>query len=137
MNTRLTRRDGAMHPGGYPYTDPRTNHRFDGFDAGGFGDQVQRIIKHRLGNPKIYPPSEPQYLSFNFVADQLDEYQCQRFGGDPRYCGQTNDEIERKLQLNSKGICANCGGALIDKLCSTCSGGKVIGKVCSRCGITT
>lgn len=134
MNTRLIRRDGPFLPGGNPYVDPRTNRRFDGFDAGGFGDQVNRIIKHRLANPKLYPPSEPQYLSFNFVADQLDEYQCQRFGGDPRYCGATPQEVERKSQLMAKGICSNCGGKLIQNICQTCSG-KVLGLKCERCGI--
>jgi len=136
MNTRLINRGGIMLPGGYPYVDPKTNMRFDGFEAGGFYDQVAKIIQHRSSNPQLYPPGNPEYLETNFVANQLDEYQCQRFGGDARYCGQTSAEIERAASAQAAGVCQFCGGELEQRYCPTCSGQRVIGTRCKKCGST-
>jgi hypothetical protein len=136
-NIRLIRRNGPMLPGGYPFVDGRTNRRFDGFDAGGFGDQVLRIIKHRQANPSVYPPSDAKYLDEAAVADELDEYQCQRFGGDVRYCGPSSEEAIRLQDLKAAGICQFCGGTLSERICPTCGGAKkVIGTVCQKCGST-
>jgi hypothetical protein len=135
-NTRLIRRDGAMLPGGYPFVDGRTNMRFDGFDSGGFGDQVLRIIKHRKANPSVYPAEDAKFLTESFVADELDEYQCQRFGYDARYCGPTDQEVIRIQKLREQGICQFCGKGLLPRYCPTCSGQKLIGYTCSGCGST-
>ena len=132
---RLIRRDGVIGPGGYPYTDPKTGFKFDGFSAGGFGDQVLRIIQHRRTNPTFYPPWNQEPFNETFVGNQLDEYQCQRLGNDKRFCVDENlpavPAIKNPVPV---GKCAACGGDLIEKLCSTCSGRRVTGRTCTKCG---
>lgn len=132
---RLIRRTGAMLPGGYPYTDPKTGMKFDGFDAGGFGDQVLRIIRHRMANKARYPATEPQFLDEAFVANQVDEYQCLRLGNDPRYC-----QDESQPGINLPAVTADskcqCGGALLPRYCPTCKGQRIIGYICGVCGKT-
>lgn len=136
MSKKLIRRDGAMIPGGFPFVDARTNQRFDGFEAGGFGDQVHKIIRHRLGNPNIYPPSEAKWFSFEAVANELDEYQCLRMAGDSRFCSDPNSEHAQQAAAHAAGVCRFCGGQLKERLCPTCSGHRVIGYTCLKCGST-
>lgn len=137
MNTRLIRQNGAMIPGGYPFMDPRTGMKFDGFDAGGFSDQVNRIIRHRTANPRIYPPTDGKWLNFEEVTIELELYQCMRLGYDKRYCSDpaVSEEVAAAASHQS-GVCRFCGGTLKERLCPTCSGHKVIGYTCIKCGST-
>ena len=132
---RLIRRTGQMIPGGMPYVDPRTNMRFDGFECGDFDGQVRKIIAHRLGNPKLYPPTEPQFYEYTYVADSLDTYQCQRLGNSDNYCvgdGAVGQNTPRAVVVDGK--CSACGGEIIERICPTCSGRKIIGHICKGCG---
>lgn len=128
---KLIRRNGPFIPGGYPYVDPRTNMRFDGMEAD-FSEQVQKIIRHRTANPKIYPPAEGKFLSTEFVADELDVYQCQRFGNDPKYCSDGKPFVGTVGRVSERK-CSICGGPLVERLCPTCSGSRVIGYTCNNC----
>jgi hypothetical protein len=131
----LIRRDGAMIPGGYPYTCPRTGMKFDGFDAGGFGDQVLRIVKFRQTNKHLF--HEPEWTNADFVGNQLDEYQCLRLGNDPRFCydGTLPPVTILKASVSSR-TCPICNVNLLEKLCSTCGGRKITGYTCPECGKT-
>lgn len=126
-----------MLPGGYPFMDPRTGLKFDGFDAGGFGDQVHRIIKHRSLNPRHYPSDDLKWLNFEEVCIELEVYQCLRLGGDKRFCVDPDvSEAEAAKTSHATGICRFCGGELKERLCPTCSGHRVIGYQCLKCGST-
>ena len=135
---RLIRRTGPLIPGGYPYVDPKTNMRFDGFECGDFDGQVRKIIAHRLGNPKLYPPTEPQFYEYVYVADSLDTYQCQRLGNSDLYCigvGAVGSNTPRVVAVVD-GKCGKCGGELQQRFCPTCGSGntKLVGYICKGCG---
>jgi len=132
---KLIRRDGAFLPGGYPYIDPKTGMRFDGMECG-FDEQVQRIIKHRLANPNLYPASDPQFLSTTKVADVLDEYQCDRLGRSDQYCvgeGAAQKNLSPSYLVNTLGKCS-CGGEWEERYCPTCSSKRLVGWTCKVCG---
>ena len=65
---KLSRTNGPMPPGGYPFTDPRTGLRFHGME-GQFETQVRKIIEHRLANPAVYYGYSREY--FAPVAEEL------------------------------------------------------------------
>lgn len=136
---RLIRRDGQIPPGGYPYQDPKTGFKFDGFQAGGFGEQVLAIIWHRIANPTIYTPNTIDLVP-EFVANQLDEYTCLRLGNDRRFC--TDEELPKPKEVTRTEPaivpgrnCPGCGGNLVERLCGSCGGRKVVGYQCQACGM--
>jgi hypothetical protein len=122
-----------MIAGGYPYTDPKTGMKFDGFDAGGFGDQVLRVRAHRVANPKIYLPGDVA-LTVEYIANQIDEYQCLRHGNNPRYCLDENQPA-LPASVASDRACS-CGEKLNPVYCPTCSGQKITHYICPKCGRT-
>jgi len=68
-------------PNGFKFYEARTGWSV----AGGldFDQVVASIIKHRLANPKFANEWATDTIT---VADELDNYTCQRIGNDPNYC---------------------------------------------------
>jgi hypothetical protein len=96
-----------------------------------FDEQVQRIIKHRLANPKVYLPSDTEHLSPTSVAVELDDYTCQRIGNNSNYCtGGIGTSQPARVVVRT---CPKCGKALTEKICATCSGRRVTGYKCDVC----
>ena len=126
----LIRRTGPFPPGGYPFTDPRTGMKFNGAEAT-FDQQVNKIIQHRLINPKVYPPDDTQWITVPYVAAELDKFQCDRLGNDPRFCTGPAATVQY-FKLAGK-FCDSCGGTLAEVLCPTCGGRKVTGWKCQIC----
>lgn len=129
----LIRRDGAMPPGGYYFQDPKTGMKFEGMSAT-FAEQVGTIISHRMANPKIYPATEPQFLNWDSVANELDVYTCTRLGNHPSFCFDPNSKPAANVPRIVVAECPKCRGALIERTCPTCAGRRVIGWKCSKCG---
>jgi predicted RNA-binding Zn-ribbon protein involved in translation (DUF1610 family) len=109
--------------------------RFDGMSVT-FPEQVNKIISHRLLNPKQYPTTEPQFLDFDSVAHELDLYTCTRLGNHPTYCtdGSKNGISAAAAPRYIVQTCPKCQSAMIEKYCATCSGKKVVGYKCTSCG---
>lgn len=127
----LIRRDGSMPPGGYYFQDPRTSMKFDGMSVT-FNEQINKIISHRLLNPKQYPTTDPQYLDFDLVGHELDAYTCTRLGNHPTFCKNASSPASAPRYVAQ--TCPQCQSAMIEKTCPTCSGRKVIGYTCTTCG---
>lgn len=129
---KLIFQNGNRPPGWYPYVDPRTGMKFpSGLD---FGDQVKKIQQHRLRNPEKYPPTEPKFLTKDFIADELSEYTCARVNNSPVYCFDDKRPPAQPQSIAAAGRkCDKCGGQLTDRICGTCSGYKVVGYRCESC----
>lgn len=130
---KLIRTTGSFPPGGYEFKDPRTGMTFNGHEAN-FQQQISNIIRHRQGNPKIYPPGEVGFMDRVNIANELSEFNCARLKNDPAYC------MDGKIRVAAKDVgdtvgkpCPKCGEPLREKLCSTCLGRRVIGLICLKC----
>lgn len=143
----LTYRPGGMLPGGFPFTDPITGRKFDGFDAGGGGDQVMRIKKYRDTNPHIF--KDPKWHETDFIWQQVLDQQIQRLGGDRRFFmdvgkGPSAPDTSPRRQRTppapppeaNLGRCQSCGGELEPIYCKTCRGKRVVGTKCKSCRST-
>lgn len=130
---KLIRRDGPYPPGGYPFTDGRTGFKFPGMEDTFYG-QVRAIIRHRLANENLYPRNQPQFLSLDHVAAELDVYQCNRLGNNPSFC--TDGTIQVKSGPATNNPCPACGTLMNARFCATCPSQKWIGWGCPKCGKT-
>jgi predicted RNA-binding Zn-ribbon protein involved in translation (DUF1610 family) len=126
----LIRRDGTIPPGGYYFQDAKTGMKFDGMSVT-FNEQVGKIITHRLANPKVYPPSEPKYLTPDSVTQELDDYTCLRLGRNSSYCTGPQSPTAPRVSVNR--LCPNCGTILTPHYCATCSGNKILDYLCPKC----
>lgn len=137
MKYHLVRRNGEFPPSNYVFADPRTGQKFDGI---GFDETVREIIQHRQANPKVYPTADGQWLDFESVAIQLEEYTCHRIGNNGRFCRPAGDQkvvtpqnLGAAVQMPS--VCGKCGNLEgFIKYCETCSGQKILGWICCACG---
>lgn len=138
MLYEIIRREGTFPPGGFIFTDPRTGHQFDGI---GFKRTVDAIVEHRRANPRLYPTSDGKYLDWEFTAQELSIFSCQRIGNQSQFCKLVNGANVFKPEPMSEvmkmdRVCAKCGevnGKV--KLCETCGGRKVIGFFCVQCSL--
>jgi hypothetical protein len=126
----LIRRDGTIPPGGYYFQDGKTGMKFDGM-AVTFNEQVGKIITHRLANPKVYPPSEPKYITTDSVTQELDDYTCLRLGRNSSYCTGPQSPTAPRVSVNR--LCPDCGTILTPHYCATCSGNKILDYLCPKC----
>lgn len=74
---KIIRTNIGMPPGGIIYTDPRTPSASWTDDHTWLSDRVAQVIKFRAANPGIYP--EPEWTDYNFVSNQIVEYNCPRY----------------------------------------------------------
>jgi hypothetical protein len=90
----------SLPPGGFPYVQKETKYRFDGMVP--FEMQVGLIIDHRKANG-IKPDDREA------VANELDNYTCDRLGGDPEWC----DGIKKNwLSVKASSLRAAAGHAV-------------------------
>lgn len=127
-------REGHPWPnGGFPFKDPRTGLKFDGMSAD-LKLQAQNVIKHRRGNPHIYPVNEQKYLDQDWVMLEIEDFMCRQNGS---ICG--DDPMPRQREgadikiIYPEQLCA-CGGEWEARFCPTCAGSKVQKFVCKQCG---
>lgn len=128
---KLIRHNGPHPPGGFPFVDPKTGMRFSGHE-GGIRDVVERVLQHRLSNPKIFTKAED--ISFDAVLELVDCYQCARLGSPKQYCTDgKNGNPQVILRVVSK-YCPDCTTTMIERYCPTCSSRRLIGYACPKCG---
>lgn len=134
MNTKLRNRNGEFPAGGHLFIDPRTGMTFE---HGDFNDITSQIQKHRMANPKVYPPSEPELLSPHHIGIQQEFFTCMRLHNDPRHC-----ESGEPVPVNTNGLtlmvmsapCPKCGCKTgFQIICKTCQGRKRTGFYCENC----
>jgi hypothetical protein len=119
-----------MCPGGVQYEDPRTPAAKWHDEHTWPADRAQQIIAFRQANPTIYP--EPEWTNPAFVLAQVNAFNCQRLGNDGAWCMETGAPAP-VAPLPASRVC-ECGGAIVEKYCPTCSGRRVIGHQCAKCG---
>lgn len=135
IKPRFTPRDGLL------FKDPRTGYRFEGMNVDVLG-QAKRVIAHRQGNPTIYPPTEPVWLTLDSVMDEVVASVCARV---PSACYDAESRMmSAPLTLPSKQAqaqppqiftCPKCGSTeWTNVYCPTCSGKKLLFRKCSQCG---
>lgn len=126
------RHNKGMIPGGVQYQDPRTPAAVWS-DSHTFPDErVQQVIAFRKANPGIYP--EPEWTDFNFVRQQVVEYNCARLGGNGEYCFDTEPVLPMPSAGLAKKVCPDCGANMTPQFCPTCAGQKITGYRCPQCG---
>lgn len=119
-------------PQGYIYQDPRipTAKWLD--DHTSVDDRTAEIIKFRVANPSVYP--ELDWTSTAFVRQQVVEYNCARWGNNPRYCIETIPVAGGPAPAIAPRLCPLCGAEITPKFCPTCSGKRITGYECKPCG---
>ncbi len=122
-------------PEGWPFTDPKTGMRFNGWE--GTPQMIAvKIQAHRAANPKFYPDGAGQ--DANAIIQEIFMQKVQRmpwlFSGypdkDPSYPSQP---VARETIV--KGAACSCGCTeFIAEYCKTCSGARIVGRKCKSCG---
>lgn len=89
-------------PGGYPYQQPAPKPHY--FKAESYDLKQQAIIvsQYRLANG--LPRS-----SLAETMEDIDAYTCQRLGGNPRWCFDTDKGYTTAHPQLAKGGCGSCG----------------------------
>ena len=128
--SKLIRHNGPHPPGGFPFVDPKTGMKFSG-QEGGIRDTVERVLQHRLSNPKIFSGAD---LGFDDVLEEVDCWQCTRLGSDSRWCTNGKPGSPQIVVRVANQFCPDCGSTMTEKLCATCGGRKVVGYTCGKCG---
>ena len=114
-------------PLGFPFVDPRTGGKFDGYEKSIKG-AVVAIIHHRIANPAIYPKEESQWFDQVLVRQ---EYYRQLYSKRPELFVAV---LDQPFQADPDA-CQYCGSSDISEiLCPTCSGRRVTSRTCRTCG---
>ncbi len=137
MNYALKNPAMQFPPGGFGFVDPRTKRVFNGWE-GTAPMQAVKIIEHRRGNPKIYPPEEGQWFDQKSVTIEV---LAQKFKEMPHlFLGQPDKDPSYPSQPVAretivKGAACSCGCTeFIAEYCKTCSGARIVGRKCKSCG---
>lgn len=126
-----------MMPGGIRFTDPRVpSFRLED-DHTFLEERVREIVKFRLQNPKIYPPTEDGGKWFNFddVAQEVILQNCSRIDNNPNYCLEGNGGLNVASASGPAADvrkCSKCGNPMIPRLSACC--GTLAGYDCPVCG---
>lgn len=114
-----------MPPGGFPFTDPKTNRKWVGFEWN-WDLLAKDIIKHRHDNPHIYARDVAESFNYNSVVQEIFR---QKFATHPDIFSGHGGEVK------SSNACRVCGATEEEPIfCPTCSGQRVIGTRCLKCG---
>jgi hypothetical protein len=128
----MTLRSNTGFPsGGIIYEDPRTPTAKWLDDHTAVDDRAREIIVFRLANPSIYP--EPAWTDFNFVRQQVVDYNCQRLGNDPNYCLEVKPKGGSAPATVAARLCPDCNIEIVPDFCPTCSGKRITGYHCPTC----
>lgn len=117
-------------PQGYIYRDPRIESAKWLDDHTSIEDRAREVIKLRAANPSLYP--EPEWTQTPFVTQQIIDFNCARWGNDPRYCIETPTAPSAKPTIAAR-LCPDCNIEIRPRFCSTCSGQKILGYECPKC----
>jgi len=130
-SSKLIRHNGPHPPGGFPFVDPKTGMKFSGSE-GGIRDTVERILQHRLSNPKVF--TDAAMLDFNATLAEVDCFQCLRLGSDARWCTNGQPGSPQRVLRAVNKFCPDCGSTMLERYCPTCSSRRLVGYDCGKCG---
>ncbi len=122
-------------PQGWPFTDPRTGMKFNGWE-GSPPMQAVKIAAHRRANPHKWPDGEGQ--DTNGIVQEL---YAQKFASMPwLFVGQPDKDPTYRpnreaTSVTISGEKCSCGATEFKPVyCKTCSGKRITGYTCASCG---
>lgn len=119
-------------PGGYIYRDPRIESAKWLDDHTSSEDRAREVIKFRAANPSLYP--EPEWTQTPFVTQQIIDFNCARWGNDPRYCIEVGPQPSPAVATPAARLCPSCNAPITPVFCPTCSGRRITHYECKPCG---
>ncbi len=131
---RLKNATASQFPqGGWPFTDPRTGMKFNGWEGSPMMQAV-KIAAHRGANPSKWPDGTGQDL--NSIVQEL---YAQKFSVMPwLFLGQPDKDPSypsNPATVLVNGEKCSCGNTQFTPIyCATCSGKRITGYKCSGCG---
>lgn len=101
--------------------------------------RAREVIKHRFGNPVIYPQHESQHFNLQFVMQEITDAICRKH---PSFCMETVPvgppsaaQTPVVVQPPVNPACPACGSTEWKAdYCKTCSGSRIVGYICLKCG---
>lgn len=129
--------NGGFPQGGWPWVDPKTGFKLNGWEGTPQMHAV-KIIAHRRANPNHYPPSESHWFDPAAVVQEIYQQKVKTHPHLFKGYSDTPPIVERKpqtqLMVSPTIICA-CGSNEYEAIkCMTCGGHRIKGYRCKKCG---
>jgi hypothetical protein len=129
--------NGGFPPNGWPFTDPKTGFKCNGWEGTPQMHAV-KIIQHRRANPGVYPPGESQWFDAAAVIQEIYKQKASThphlFRGYPDGPRMVTREQKGSIVVSPTLICG-CGSNEWEELyCKTCAGRRITGYKCRKCG---
>ena len=129
--------NGGFPQGGWPYVDPKTGFKCNGWEGTPQMHAV-KIIAHRRANPNFYPPSEGQWFDPASVVQEIYQQKVKThphlFKGYSDNAPQMNAQPTPKTMVSPTIVCACGSNEFEPQYCKTCGGNRINGYKCSKCG---
>lgn len=134
---QLKQSNGGFPQGGFPYQDPRTGFKCNGWEGTPQMHAV-KIIQHRRANPKFYPPAEGQWFDTSAVVQEIYQQKAlthpHLFRGYPDKSPATVSN-QRSTPMISPTLICSCGSNEFTAVkCLTCGGSRIKSWKCTKCG---
>lgn len=123
-------------PGGYPFIDPKTGMKFNGWEGSPQMIAV-KVAEHRRGNPTFYPDGAGQ--DTNGIIQEIFAQKMKSmpwlFVGQPDQGPQPYPSEPASQAVTILGDKCGCGSTEYEPIyCPTCSGKRITGYKCKSCG---
>ncbi len=123
-------------PGGYPFTDPKTGRKFNGWE--GTPQMIAvKVAEHRRANPSLYPDGAGQDINgiIQEIFAQKFKVMPWLFRGQPDQGPGAYPSQPATEPVTIRGEKCSCGATeFTPEYCKTCSGSRVVGMKCKSCG---
>lgn len=137
MIYQLKSSNSAFPPQGWPFTDPKTGFKCNGWE-GTPQMHATKIIANRRANPSFYPTGEAKWFD---PASVVQEIYAQKAATHPHLFKGFPDAhiVPRAERIVSRVIAptvkCSCGAGDFEPiLCKTCGGRRIVGYKCKACG---
>lgn len=136
MSLTLKNATASQFPaGGWPFEDPLTKRKFNGWEGSPQMIAV-KVAEHRRGNPTFYPDGKGQD-----VGGIIQEIFAQKVKVAPwLFTGHPDRDVAYPSQpkgspVTIRGEKCSCGATEFEPVyCPTCSGRRITGYKCRSCG---
>ena len=134
MMLKLKKPTDQFPQDGFPFTDPKTGFKVNGYE-GTISMSAVKVAAHRRANPGIYPPSEPIWFDLASIGQEIMAQKhavmpwlFQGFGDSP------NPAPPQPVVMKATFTCV-CGSMDFTPIyCQTCGGSKIKNWKCAQCG---
>ena len=137
MSLRLKNASASQFPpGGWPFTDPKTGRKFNGWE--GTPQMIAvKVVEHRRANPSLYPDGAGQDV--NAIIQEIFAQKVKAmpwlFTGFPDQGPGAYPSQPAPASVSIRGEKCSCGATEFKPVyCPTCSGRRIIGYTCASCG---